>query len=151
MASSEVTTGLPMSCECGNIRFRTPTSEPAGMAYCHCTACRKQSGSAFGTSVYFSSEGLFPLPEELEAKLAMFTHPTDSGNTMRCYFCPKCGVRIFHAIVLPDGSLRSTVAFKGGVIDEGIDWKAMKPRNIFTRSAVMDIPNGWECSKLQAP
>ncbi|KAK0637035.1 Mss4-like protein [Bombardia bombarda] len=137
--------GLPVSCECGYIRLRTPSSTPLGTAHCHCTACRKQSASLFGSSVYFPAEQVFPLPAELEAKLSVFSHPTDSGSTMNCYFCPKCGVRILHAITLPDGNLRASVSFKGGAIDSGLDWKSLNTKHIFTRSAVMKIPEEWEC------
>jgi hypothetical protein len=116
--------GLPVSCLCGHIRLTTPSRTPMGMAFCHCTACRKQSGSAFGASVYFPTDAVFgALPAETRERLAVFEHPTDSGGTMRCFFCPRCGVRIFNAAVLPDGrTLRPGVAFKAGVIDEGLDW-----------------------------
>jgi hypothetical protein len=118
------------------------------MSFCHCASCRKESGSAFGTSVYFPTEKVFPLPADLEAKLAMFEHPTGSGGTMRCFFCPRCGVRIFNAALLPDGvTMTPMVAFKGGVIDEGLDWKGKgkEVRHIFTREAVIKLEEGWEC------
>ncbi|KAL0472146.1 hypothetical protein QR685DRAFT_521178 [Neurospora intermedia] len=83
---------------------------------------------------------MFPLPADLESKLSVFTHPTESGNTMHCYFCPKCGVRIFHAGVLPDDNMRPVVSIKGGVIESGLDWKEIKPKHIYTRSAVMELP-----------
>ncbi len=134
-------TGLPVSCQCGYISFRTPTPRPTGIAHCHCNDCRKQSSSAFGTSAYWASDGMFPLPPDLEARLASFTRLADSGNTMHCYFCPRCGVRIFHAAYLPDGSLRALVSFKAGCID-GLDWTGAK--HIFTRSAVIRIPEDAE-------
>ncbi|KAK3487909.1 Mss4-like protein [Neurospora hispaniola] len=143
--------GLPVSCECGYIKFQTPSSKPLGTACCHCTSCRKQSASFFGTSVYFPTSQMFPLPADLESKLSVFTHPAESGNTMHCYFCPKCGVRVFHAGVLPDGNMRPVVAIKGGVIESGLDWKEMKPKHIYTRSAVMELPEEWECYETTAP
>ena len=94
---------------------------------------------------------MFPLSADLESKLSVFTHPADSGNTMHCYFCPKCGVRILHAGVLPDGSMRPAVGIKGGVIDGGLDWKELKPRHTFTRSAVMELPEQWDCYETTAP
>ncbi len=119
------------------------------MAYCHCTECRKQSSSAFGTSVYFAAEpaadgALLPsmMPAAVEAKLQWFDRPTDSGNTMRCYFCRECGARVFHHPRLPDGTPRNVVAFKAGCIDADLDWAGA--RHIFTRSAVVDIPEGAE-------
>ncbi|KAK4125688.1 hypothetical protein N657DRAFT_642430 [Parathielavia appendiculata] len=143
--------GLPVSCQCGNIKLTTPPA-PMGMSYCHCTNCRKQSGSAFSSSVYFPTDLVFPLAPDLEAKLAVFEHPTDSGGTMRCYFCPRCGVRIFHAALLADGkTMRPVVAFKGGAIDEGLDWKGLGKRHVFTRSAVMELADGWECYEAMPP
>jgi hypothetical protein len=111
------------------------------MAHCHCTDCRKQSASAYGTSVYFPFDQVFPLSPDLEEKLAVYTRPTDSGNTMDCYFCAKCGVRILHVIYDKDGNMRENVSFKGGCV-EGLDWKGVK--HIFVKSAVVDIPEGVE-------
>src|SRR4051794_15477891 len=119
IASADGQPGFPISCACGHIRFRTPPlAQPLGMYYCHCTDCRKQSGSAFGTSIHFSTDKIFPLPDDVETKLAVFTHPTDSGNTKRAYFCPRCGSRIFNTVILKDGSLRPAVSFKAGVVDD---------------------------------
>ena len=136
--------GLPVSCQCGYISFKTPTPKPIGMAHCHCTDCRKQSASAYGTSSYFPADKFFPLAPELEERLSIFTRPTDSGNTMHCYFCPKCGVRVFHVGYSPDGRRRDIVSIKGGCV-EGLDWTGVK--HIFTRSAVVKIPE--ECEQYE--
>lgn len=133
--------GLPISCQCGYISFRTPTAKPLSMAHCHCTDCRHQSGAAFGTSAHWPADQVFPMAPEVEQKIASFTIPTDSGNTKYCYFCPKCGTRILHAARLPDGSPRPTVSFKAGCI-EGLDWDGVK--HIYMLSAVMKIPEEWE-------
>lgn len=133
-------TGLPVSCQCGAISFHTPSPTPSGMAHCHCTECRKQSASAFGTSVYFPSDQVFPLSPELEEKLAVFTRPTDSGNTMHCYFCPKCGVRILHVMYDKDGKRLDKVSFKGGCV-EGLDWKGFK--HILSSRRLWIFRRGW--------
>jgi hypothetical protein len=82
--------------------------------HCHCLECRKQSGSAFGTSAIFTSEGLIPLSEELESKLGVWTRPTDQGGMMDCYFCKVCGARMMHRARDENGSERGTVSIKGG-------------------------------------
>lgn len=139
-------TGLPVSCQCGFIALTTPTRHPTGLAFCHCTSCRKQSGAPYSSSVYFPTDRVFPLPADVAGKLAVFEHATDSGGTMRCYFCPRCGVRVLHAAVLPDGeTMRGSVAFKGGAIDRGLDWRGMGGVHIFTRSAVVRLEEGWVC------
>lgn len=152
--TEKVDPGLPVSCECGYIKMRTPSSTPLGTAHCHCTTCRKQSASMFGTSVYFPTSKVFPLPDDLESKLSLFRHSTDSGNTMNCYFCPKCGVRIIHVADLAgtDGKKkRDITSFKGGVIDGGLDWKSLDTRHIFTKSAVMKLPEEWQCWERYPP
>jgi hypothetical protein len=114
--------------------------------HCHCTECQKQSSSAFGTSAIFPAQGLFPLSDELKAKLGCWTRPTKEGRTMDCYFCKNCGVRIMHRIREPDGRERDTVSIKGGLV-QGLRFEGAK--HIYVRSAVMEIPPGaerWEAT-----
>lgn len=141
--------GLVITCECGTVRLRTSTPRPLGIAHCHCTNCRRQSASAFGTSVYFPpAEGFYPLaPSLLEpgGPVGHFTHGTDSGSTMHCYFCRSCGTRLLHAVILADGTLRPTVSVKGGALEDPdgvIDWASAK--HMFVRSAVMPLSPSWE-------
>lgn len=142
---------LPVSCPCGAVSFTTPAIATR-IAYCHCTSCRKQSGSAFGASIYYPTALFFnTVPADLiSSALSTYEYPTDSGNTMRGYFCPQCGTRVFNAVVLPDGkTLRERVAVKAGLVDDvgetGLGWKGQKGMHIFTKSAVMDLPGEWEC------
>jgi hypothetical protein len=132
---------MEVACQCNTVRFTTPAPEPLAVYVCHCTECRAQSASAFGTSAIFPAAGLFPLPAELASKLQMWTRPTDKGGTMDCYFCRVCGVRVMHRIREPDGTERDTVSIKGGVV-KGLSWKGAA--HIFTRSAVVDVPYGVE-------
>ncbi|CAK7216054.1 hypothetical protein SBRCBS47491_002700 [Sporothrix bragantina] len=141
--------GFVITCQCGQVRLRTPSSTPIGICHCHCTECRRQSASAFGTSVYFPpAEGFYPLDPTLTAPggtIGTISRPTDSGNTMYCYFCRGCGVRLLHAVILPDGSIRPRVSVKGGAIEdpEGkLDWAGAK--HIFVRSAVIPLSPTWE-------
>ncbi|KAK3988496.1 Mss4-like protein [Cladorrhinum sp. PSN332] len=143
--------GLPLSCQCGHITLKTPPrSLLLGMAHCHCALCQKQSASAFGTSIYFPSSSVFPLSPELQSKLSVYKHnDSESGNTMHCYFCPKCGVRIMHMGVKPDGEVRELMSFKGGLVDDReLDWTSGdlgQVKHIWTKSAVMPLAEGWEC------
>lgn len=132
--------GHQVSCQCSYITFRTPLKEPVRLACCHCTNCQKQSSSAFGSSAFYPTEAFVSnLPQEAKDRLQLFTHPTDSGNTMRCYFCPKCGVRLYQSSCRPDGTPGAVVAVKAGCV-EGLDWKDVI--HIWTKSAVVGIPEG---------
>lgn len=141
--------GLVIRCQCNAVRLRTSTLRPIGIAHCHCTNCRLQSGSAFGTSVYFPpAEGFYPLDPSLIAEgwpVGSFSHGTDGGSTMHCYFCRACGSRLLHAVILADGTLRQTVSVKGGALEDPdgvIDWASAK--HIFVRSAVIPLSPSWE-------
>ncbi|KAI1080863.1 Mss4-like protein [Whalleya microplaca] len=132
---------LTVRCQCGTVSFPTPTAKPTTLFHCHCTECQKQSSSAFGTSAIFPSAGLFPLSAELEAQLCCYSRRTDAGATMDCYFCARCGSRLFHRIVDADGTPRESVSIKGGCV-EGLDWGGAV--HIYVRSAVLKIPEEWE-------
>jgi hypothetical protein len=68
-------------CACGAVRYRIE-GEPQVVGLCHCTDCRKETGSAFlhyadWPIAAFSVEGAFA---------------TWGGRS----FCPTCGSRLFH-------------------------------------------------------
>ncbi|KAI0179835.1 Mss4-like protein [Hypoxylon sp. FL1284] len=134
---------LTVRCQCGDVSFATPAAKPVALFYCHCTECQKQTSSAFGTSAIFAAEGLFPLAADLAARLTRWTRQTEKGRSMDCYFCSRCGSRMFHRIVDADGTPRPTVSIKGGCV-EGLEWDWAGGMHIFMRSAVIKIPAEWE-------
>lgn len=72
------------SCQCGAVTFTTPTPQPVELWHCHCTDCRKQSGSAFGTSAFFP---YFEVSEEKgNGPVGSFVRVCDSGKKQRCEF-----------------------------------------------------------------
>ncbi|RYP46118.1 hypothetical protein DL768_007639 [Monosporascus sp. mg162] len=104
-------------CQCGAVQFRTPIPEPLALYICHCSDCRRQTSSAFGTSAIFPR---FPLPSaEL---LSCYTQPTDCLGSYTSLS-------------------KNVVSVKGGCL-EGLDWG--KAVHIWTRSAMVPIPEGAE-------
>jgi hypothetical protein len=133
-----------VSCQCGYVQFPTTAEKPLGLYHCHCLDCRAQTASAYGTSAIFPSAPLFPLSDELKEKLKVWKRPAESGNTVECYFCPKCGVRLIHRGILKDGTPKDVISIKGGVV-KGLDWKG--GIHVFVRSALVEIPadaEKWE-------
>ncbi|ROT42311.1 hypothetical protein SODALDRAFT_326490 [Sodiomyces alkalinus F11] len=118
-------------CQCGQIAFKTPLPKPLALYICHCSSCRRQASSAFGTSAIFPR---FRLPNM--DLLSVYARPTASGHTLYCYFCRNCGTRLIHATPSKD-----VVSVKGGCI-EGLDWS--KAVHIWTKSAMVPIPEGSE-------
>ncbi|KAF2673767.1 hypothetical protein BT63DRAFT_476242 [Microthyrium microscopicum] len=127
-------------CQCAAISVPLP-SGPLKVYHCHCQQCRRQSGSAYGTSAIFPATVLLPLSPSLSAKLGKWTRPTDSGGSMDCYFCKICANRIMHHGRTGDGKEKATLSVKGGLV-EGLDWKGAA--HIHTRRGVVKVPEGVE-------
>ncbi len=71
---------LEGQCLCGRVRI-TVTGDPLRVGICHCTDCRKESGSAF------TFYGIWPAAQfEREGETAAF-----AGR----HFCRHCGSRLF--------------------------------------------------------
>lgn len=77
-------------CQCGAVRYEV-RGDPVMIYACHCSICQRQSGSAFGMAVVFDGRGLTMTGEQP----AHFVRP-GHGRKFRCYFCAKCGTRIYH-------------------------------------------------------
>ncbi|AWL12536.1 hypothetical protein HMF8227_02075 [Saliniradius amylolyticus] len=76
------------SCLCGSIHFELDGSV-TDIIHCHCSLCRKASGSAYATNGFINAEDL---------------RLTDQNNTLtfyesskgkRKYFCKSCGAPIY--------------------------------------------------------
>jgi len=68
-------------CACGAVRFELQ-GEPTVVGLCHCTKCRKETGSAFLAYADWSRES--------------FTVRGDVREYDGRSFCPVCGSRLFH-------------------------------------------------------
>jgi hypothetical protein len=82
-------------CLCGSVRFeaRPPYS---AFRYCHCSRCRKASGSAHAANL-FLPEGQFAWTagEEL---INRYSPP--GAKTFAVWFCTRCGSRVPHRVAL---------------------------------------------------
>ena len=94
------------SCLCGEVRYQL-TEEPVWAVHCHCSRCRKTSGTAFASNLFVPFDAL---------------HYTQGENRLRSYkppdaerfthvFCELCGSTLpfasaTHGVVgVPMGSL----------------------------------------------
>jgi hypothetical protein len=75
-------------CLCGGVRYQVG-GQPASMYYCHCSQCRRATGSAFAANVMVRSDDLsFVAGEELLASY-------ESSPGKRRHFCSRCGSPIY--------------------------------------------------------
>jgi hypothetical protein len=102
----EVATG---SCLCGAVRFSY--EGPIGSAaYCHCTDCRRCTGSAFNISIGFEAAHF----EIIGHTPASYTKQADSGHELTRHFCPNCGSPIYTS----SPKFPGLFFIKAGIIDD---------------------------------
>ena len=95
-------------CQCGAVRYILSCGLPAAYA-CHCGECKKQSASAFSMSVVVEFDLL-----AVTGEFTCFEATAYSGANKRCYFCPRCGTRLWHR----SGARPELVTLKVGTLDD---------------------------------
>ncbi|MEX0758395.1 MAG: GFA family protein [Tistlia sp.] len=115
-------------CQCGAVRYQCADT-PLALYACHCTECRRQSGSAFGLS-YQVARASFRL---LQGAPGCWSRPTDSGGRLDCRFFPACGTRLWHE-ASPDAG---TLTVKAGTLDRPVD--LAEAIHIWTRSRLPGV------------
>lgn len=92
-------------CLCGAVRYVIEAGEPAGMYLCHCSRCRKETGTIHGANVFF------PVGElRFERGEANLTAYALAGTRKARLFCTTCGSPMPREtpegrLILPAGSL----------------------------------------------
>ena len=77
------------SCACGALRVRLE-AQPLRISLCHCEACKKRTGSAFGVAVFFDRSAA-----EISGPSQTFERIGESGKQVAFHFCPACGSTVF--------------------------------------------------------
>jgi hypothetical protein len=96
-------------CLCGAVRYEY-SGALGGAGYCHCSDCRRISGSAFGVSVRARAE-LFRI---VAGSPREYVKVSDSGRPVARYFCGDCGSPLFTRPPLHP----ETVFIKAGSLDD---------------------------------
>ncbi|KAL7945123.1 hypothetical protein V8C42DRAFT_70630 [Trichoderma barbatum] len=157
-------------CQCGSVAFKTPLPEPLALYICHCTECRKQTGSAFGTSAIFPH---FKLPETENLSCYAYVLISQERRDWRRsregweveeyrtlevvmltgafveFRRPTASGQTLYCYFCRNCGTRlihmtpskNVLSVKGGCI-EGLDWT--KAIHIWTKSAMVPIPEGSE-------
>ena len=111
--TSEVIKG---TCFCGSIAFEV--QPPFAMfRYCHCSRCRKASGSAHAANLFIPEKQFAWVKGESSVKRY------DLPDTQRfsVWFCPTCGTRVPHKI-----KTREDYLVPAGLLDQD---PGMRPQN----------------------
>ena len=74
-------------CLCGAVRYRV-AGDPKIAGVCHCTFCKRRTGSAFGLSAYFDEVAVQITSDVLKK----YEYRSDESNRwVKMEFCPTCG------------------------------------------------------------
>ena len=99
---------LEGGCNCGQVRYSID-AQPVAVAQCHCSNCRRQSGSAFSVNLVVPKDAV-----TTSGELACYVDgDTQSGNPVNRLFCPRCG-----SPILSELTANPMVAVKAGTLDD---------------------------------
>ena len=122
-------------CMCGAVRYRVP-GPMLWAAYCHCTDCQSNSGTAYGVIVGVVDEQF----DLLTGELSICEKIAESGSRRDLAFCGKCGTRIY---ARPTEGGAGFIGLRVGTVDQRD--KLVPKVQIWCRSAqewalVADVP-----------
>ncbi|MBX3226455.1 MAG: GFA family protein [Labilithrix sp.] len=90
--STTRTTSRIATCSCGQLRA-TCEGEPVRVSVCHCLACQKRTGSAFGAQARWPKDAV-----RVEGNASQWTRRAESGNAITFRFCGVCGSTVFYEL-----------------------------------------------------
>ena len=77
------------SCSCGQLSAQV-LGEPVRVSLCHCLACQRRTGSAFGQQARFLRENV-----AVSGSATEYVRAGDSGARATFHFCPDCGAIVY--------------------------------------------------------
>jgi hypothetical protein len=80
------------ACHCGQLRLEVE-GDPFVVSICHCLACQRRTGSAFGMQAAFR-----PSQVNVVGRFADYTRISDEADAKphAFHFCPECGSQVFY-------------------------------------------------------
>lgn len=104
---------LKGSCLCGAVKYEV-SGDPQRFYHCHCSRCRKSSGTGHATNLFLSNADL--VFTDGKALLKQFKVPEAKRFTRQ--FCSHCGSQVarfvpeIDGVVIPAGSLDDEIPIK---------------------------------------
>ena len=124
------------TCACGQASI-TVNALPTMHGICHCTNCKRRTGSAFGISAYFDRATV--VSRTGETTVYAFHHAPQNHDQER-HFCPKCGTTLFWYV----SALPEAIGIAGGCF---ADDNLPNPTYSVTdkkRETWLTLPSNWK-------
>ncbi|KAF9049076.1 Mss4-like protein [Panaeolus papilionaceus] len=107
------------SCLCRAVHYEV-TGEPITFRVCHCVNCRKSSGTAFMSSLFFNGKQLMVITGGDKVKVYS-DRDTGSGYPINRFFCGECGSNLFRQPANPEALAKDLRVVTAGTLDEEIN------------------------------
>jgi hypothetical protein len=80
------------ACHCGQLRLEV-SGDPFSVSMCHCLACQRRTGSAFGIQAGFASNQV-----RVVGRFNDYVRVSDEADRKEhvFHFCPDCGSQVFY-------------------------------------------------------
>jgi hypothetical protein len=80
------------SCSCGQLRLAVD-GEPLRVSVCHCLACQRRTGSAFGFQARYPRDQV-----RIDGDAHEYVRFSDEGEPRTYSFCPQCGSTVYYVV-----------------------------------------------------
>ncbi|MEQ1564661.1 MAG: GFA family protein [Myxococcota bacterium] len=77
------------ACSCGQLAVSC-AGAPARVSVCHCLACKRRTGSAFGAQARYEAHQV-----TVSGESTSWERVGDGGSRVTFRFCPRCGSTVF--------------------------------------------------------
>jgi hypothetical protein len=78
------------SCSCGQLTLAAQ-GDPVRISVCHCLACQRRTGSAFGMQARWPAERT-----RMSGRASTYVRIADHGEARTFSFCPDCGSTVWY-------------------------------------------------------
>ncbi len=78
------------ACSCGQLHL-VAEGEPVRLSVCHCLACQRRTGSAFGFQARFPRARV-----QIVGRSREFVRISEEGERRTFNFCPECGATVYY-------------------------------------------------------
>ncbi len=80
------------ACSCGQLHL-VAEGEPIRLSMCHCLACQRRTGSAFGIQARFPQDKV-----RIEGRANEYVRISDHDEPRTFHFCPECGATVYYTL-----------------------------------------------------
>jgi hypothetical protein len=131
-------------CACGATTI-TVAGEPGIYGVCHCTNCKRRTGSAFGISSYFKKSEVVATVGETVGYA--FHHAAQNHDQVR-HFCSKCGTTLYWY----NSALPELVGIAAGCFGDDLPGELKLSVTHSKKYAWLDLPKpgAWSSSESNA-